>query len=124
IAVYVREAHPTDGASSPQNEKAGISVRQHRTAEERNEVARHCCAALHMTMPVVVDTIDDRVGHSYSGMPDRLYVIDPHGKVSYQGGRGPMGFTPAELEQALVLQLLHDETPGAGPRPKTTATPK
>jgi Iodothyronine deiodinase len=88
-------------------------VRQHRTAKERNEVAQHCCAALNMTMPVVVDTIDDRVGHAYSGMPDRLYVIDRHGKVSYQGGRGPMGFTPAELEQALVLQLLRD-TVGRG----------
>jgi len=85
-------------------------VKQHRSAEERSEVARHCCAALNMTMPVVVDTIDDRVGHAYSGMPDRLYVIDRAGKVSYQGGRGPMGFSPAEMEQALVLRLLHDGT--------------
>jgi hypothetical protein len=61
-----------------------------------------------MTMPVVVDTMDDRVGHAYSGMPDRLYVIDRHGKVSYQGGRGPMGFIPAEMEQSLALLLLHD----------------
>ena len=74
------------------------------------EVARHCCAALHMTIPVVVDTIDDRVGHAYSGMPDRLYVIDRDGKVSYQGGRGPMGFSPAEMEQSLVLTLLRDAT--------------
>ena len=63
-----------------------------------------------MTMPVVLDTIDDRVGHAYSGMPDRLYVIDRDGKVSYQGGRGPMGFIPAEMEQSLALLLLHDAT--------------
>jgi hypothetical protein len=84
-------------------------------------VARHCCAALHMTMPVVVDTIDDRVGHAYSGMPDRLYVIDRQGKVSYQGGRGPMGFTPAEMEQALALLLLRESATGT--RQAAPATP-
>lgn len=106
----MREAHATDGAASPANAKAGINIRQHRTAEERREAALHCCAALNMTMPVVLDTIDDRVGHAYSGMPDRLYVIDRDGKVSYQGGRGPMGFIPAEMEQSLALLLLHDAT--------------
>jgi Iodothyronine deiodinase len=57
-------------------------------------------------MPLVVDTIDDRVGHAYSGMPDRLYVIDRAGKVAYHGCRGPFGFKPPELEQALAMLLL------------------
>lgn len=59
-----------------------------------------------MTMPMLVDTIDDRVGHAYSGMPDRLYLIDRDGVVAYQGGRGPFGFRPAEMEQSLVMLLL------------------
>jgi hypothetical protein len=64
-----------------------------------------------MTMPLLVDAIDDRVGHAYSGMPDRLYVIDRDGRVSYKGGRGPRGFKPAEMEQALILLLLDQESP-------------
>jgi hypothetical protein len=59
-----------------------------------------------MTMPLLVDSLDDRVGHAYSGMPDRLYIIDRAGRIAYQGGRGPFGFRPAELEQALLLLLL------------------
>jgi hypothetical protein len=111
LGVYVREAHPTDGAASAANANMGILVKQPKTHLERREVARACSAKLQMTIPLVVDTIDDRVGHAYSAMPDRLYVIDRDGKVAYQGGRGPFGFKPAELEQAIALQLLADGAP-------------
>jgi alkylhydroperoxidase family enzyme len=62
-----------------------------------------------MTMPLLVDAIDDRVGHAYSGMPDRLFIIDKQGMVAYKGGRGPFGFKPGELEQALVMHMLDQE---------------
>ena len=110
LGIYVREAHPIDGASSFANDKVGIRVRQHRTAEERMAAAQHCCGALHLTMPLLVDTLDDRVAHAYSGTPDRLYLIDRDGKVAYQGGRGPFGFRPGELEQAVLLLLVEQET--------------
>jgi hypothetical protein len=88
------------------NDRAGIAVAQPRTAGERTAVAVQCCAALKMTMPLVVDDLDDRVGHAYSGMPDRLYVVGRDGRVIYKGGRGPFGFKPDEMEQALILHLL------------------
>ena len=59
-------------------------------------------------MPVLVDGLDDAVGHAYSGMPDRLYVIDRDGRVAYKGGRGPFEFKPAEMEQSLILLLLDE----------------
>jgi hypothetical protein len=55
-------------------------------------------------------SFDDRVGNAYSGMPDRLYVIDRDGKVAYKGGRGPFGYKPGEMEQSLVMLLL-DQRP-------------
>ena len=64
---------------------------------------------------MVVDEIDDRVGIAYSGMPDRLYVVDSRGRVAYKGGRGPFGYKPSELEQALVMLLLDE----AAARPAT-----
>jgi alkylhydroperoxidase family enzyme len=94
------------------NDKVGICVQQPRTLLERVEVAGKCCTALEMKMPLLVDTIDDRVGHAYSGMPDRLYVIDRDGKVAYQGGRGPFGFKAGEMEQALVMLLLDEAVRG------------
>ena len=60
-------------------------------------------------MPVVVDDVSDEVGHAYSGMPARLYLIDLQGQVAYKSGRGPFGFKVGELEQALVMALLEKE---------------
>jgi hypothetical protein len=108
IAVYVREAHPTDGWRMSSNDEAGISIKQPDDKPERVSVAQRCCTALKMSMPLVVDELDDRVGHAYSGMPDRMYLIDRQGRVAYKGGRGPFGFKPGELEQSIVL-LLHEE---------------
>ena len=119
VAVYVRDAHPTDGWRVPSNDRVGITLRQPRSPKEREGVAGKCCALLEMKMPLVVDGLDDRVGHTYSGMPDRLYVIDREGRVAYQGGRGPFGFKPREMEQALVMLLL-DQPVVVGTTPRTT----
>jgi hypothetical protein len=112
LAIYVREAHPTDGWRMASNDRAGIAIAQPRSTRERTEVAGRCCRALNMTMPLLVDEVDDAVGHAYSGMPDRLYVVGRDGRVVFKGGRGPFGFNPAEMEQALILHLLEQD---AGP---------
>src|SRR5262245_2442123 len=109
INVYVREAHPTDGWRMSSNDKDGVAIAQPTTDAERTEAASQCCAALKMTVPLVVDKMDDHVGHLYSGMPDRLYLIDRSGKVAYKGGRGPFGFKPQELEQQLAMMLAEEK---------------
>lgn len=109
LAIYVREAHPTDGWRMASNDRDGVAFAQPKTAAERNAIAAVCCAKLNITMPLLVDDIDDRVGHLYSGMPDRLYLIDRAGTVVYKGGRGPFGFKPGELEQAIILNQLADQ---------------
>ncbi len=91
------------------NDRAGIAIKQPREQDERVGVAKTCCQVLQINMPMVVDEMDDRVGHAYSGMPDRTYLIDREGRVAYKGGRGPFGFKPNELEQALVMALLEQE---------------
>jgi hypothetical protein len=106
LAVYVREAHPSDGWRMESNDRVGVCFAQPRTFEERVDIAEKCCTTLKITMPLLVDGIDDRVGNAYSGMPDRLYVIGKDGRVVYKGGRGPFGFSAGEMEQALVMHLV------------------
>lgn len=62
-----------------------------------------------MSIPLLVDGIDNQVGIRYSGFPDRLYLVDREGKVAFKAGRGPFGFLPGELEQALVMLLLDEK---------------
>ena len=90
------------------NDAAGIAFAQPTTDEERTSIATQCCSALELPMPVVVDMIDDAVNSAYSGFPDRLFVIDTAGRVAYKGGRGPMGYKPLEMEQALAMTLLDE----------------
>ncbi len=108
LAVYVREAHPTDGWRMEVNDVLGVSIRQPRTYSERAGVAQVCSRTLGISFPVLVDSIDDTVNNQYCGLPSRLYVIDSRGKIAYKSGRGPFGFKPAELEHALVLLLDRD----------------
>lgn len=112
LMVYVREAHPTDGWKMNSNAKAGVSFKQPTTYPERIEVCEQFRKRLNPGMPVVVDDINDPAGTAYSGMPARLYVIDAHGKVAFKSGRGPFGFKPQELEQALAMAIL-EGTPAA-----------
>jgi hypothetical protein len=97
------------------NDKEGVTIAQPKTTKERTKIAFECCSVLKMTMPLLVDEVNDRVGHAYSGMPDRLYLIDREGKIAYKGGRGPFGFKPGELEQAIVMLLL--DQPSGKPDP-------
>ena len=120
LAIYVREAHPIDGWRMNSNDEAGISLKQPLTEVERTGVAQRCCRALQMSMPMVVDEMDDRVGHAYSGMPDRLYLLDRKGRIAYKSGRGPFGFKPGELEQALILLLLDQGSTNGSNRAATT----
>ncbi len=133
VMVYVRDAHPTDGWRTSDNDRpgvVGVATIQPRTYDERAEVAQTCGRLLGLGFPMLVDTIDDRAGNLYSGMPGRLYVIDRAGKIAFKSGRGPYLFKPAELEQSLVLLLQEKpaqgsqadtSTPAGGPlRPEST----
>lgn len=107
LAVYVREAHPVgDRPATETNAKVGILEKQPTTIEERRGIARRCVATLRLTMPMVVDEIDNRVAYRYAALPDRLYLVDRQGRIAFQGGPGPFAFNPAELEQALIC-LTH-----------------
>lgn len=109
LAIYVREAHASDGWRMVSNERSGIKIAQPKSYDERATTAQLCRAALNCSMPLLVDTIDDEVNNRYSGAPMRLYVIDREGKVAYKSGRGPFGFKPAELEQALLMTLVDQQ---------------
>jgi thiol-disulfide isomerase/thioredoxin len=106
VMVYVREAHPTDGWVMESNAKAGVVFKQPTTLAERAEVCEAFRKRLRPGIPVVVDEILDPANTAYSGSPARCYVIDARGKVAYKGGRGPFGFKPSEMEQALAMAIL------------------
>jgi myo-inositol-hexaphosphate 3-phosphohydrolase len=105
LAVYIREAHPEEGWIITENRRAGLAVDEPTTNAERREVASTCATNLRLRMPMVVDGVDNAVASAYGGWPDRLYLIALDGRIAFQGGEGPFGFKPEELEGAIQREL-------------------
>jgi hypothetical protein len=99
--MYIREAHPTDGRQTQANIHENILIKDPKTQEARDEVARDFASQFKVSLPILVDTIDNKVEKAYSGMPDRIYVIDAQGKIAYKGGPGPRGFRVSEVPPVL-----------------------
>jgi Iodothyronine deiodinase len=105
LVVYIREAHPEDGWIIAENRRSGLSVRDPRSDEERRTVASMCAVKLKLDMPMVFDRVDNAVASAYGGWPDRLYLVGRDGRIAFQGGEGPFGFKPEELERAIEREL-------------------
>ncbi len=101
FVVYVQEAHPTDGWQTDSNVAEGVLFRQHQSYEEREEVAQTCSLDLHMSMPVLIEEMNNGTDEAYGAAPERLYLIGKDGKVVYHGGAGPHLFDLDELDEAL-----------------------
>ncbi len=98
-----------DGWNVPANRRDGIQVTQPKTDKERHKVAEACTTQLGISIPVVVDGVDNAVENTYEAWPDRLYIVGRDGKIVYRGARGPRGFSPREAEEALRTILQTDE---------------
>ena len=107
--VYIREAHPVDGSQAESGARDRFLIEDPKTQEERERVARDFARQFKMSLPILVDTIDNKVERAYNAMPDRIYVIDARGKIAYKGGHGPDGFrvseVPPVLDKLLGVQL-------------------
>jgi hypothetical protein len=98
--VYIAEAHAEDGWQLESNVAEGALVKQHKTFEERRAAARLCAEALDLTIPMLLDGMDDGVNEAFSAWPERIYIIEG-GKIVYRGGPGPYEFNPWEARAAL-----------------------
>jgi len=75
-------------------------------------VAQTCSLDLHITLPVLVEEMDNVIDEAYGAAPERLYLIDADGRVAYHGGTGPHFFDLDEREQALEVCVAKAEVAG------------
>lgn len=85
----------------PVNRREGVVFNEPKTIEERSHIASTCATKLDLTIPFVIDTVDNKVEAAYAGWPDRLYVVDKEGKIAYKGQPGPRGFNVPEMSAKL-----------------------
>ena len=103
--VYIREAHAVD-SFLPKGGGVDPLIEDPTTLLERSEVARVCMSELALEgIPALVDTLDDEANQAYDAWPDRLALVGRDGRLAYYGDRGPVGFRPDELEEAIRTEL-------------------
>jgi len=83
------------------NRQEHVEYAQPTSFTERVTVASACAAGLNLSIPTLIDAMDNAADRLYNGWPERLYVLSPEGVVAYQGGKGPYGFDPEALAQFL-----------------------
>ena len=105
FVVYVQEAHPTDGWQVESNVAAGVLFRQHQSYDEREAMATTCSLDLHLSIPVLVEEMDNAIDEAYGAAPERLYLIGVDGSVAYHGGAGPHFFDLDTWEQAIAASV-------------------
>ena len=101
LVIYIREAHPVDGWDVGSQYR----INDPQTIEERRTVAGMCEMGLQYGIRTYVDEMDDAVMIAYAAWPERLYLVGGDGRVVYAGGPGPYGFEPAELKEAIEVEL-------------------
>jgi hypothetical protein len=105
VFVYIAEAHTTDGWQLQSNLDDDVLLTDHTTIEERFAAAREGVARLGLTMPVLVDAMDDGVSNAFAAWPERIYVVDASRRIAFAGGPGPFEFDP-DAAAAVLDELL------------------
>ena len=105
LCVYIQEAHPTDGSQSPSNVDEEILFAQPTTEDERAEIAAACMLRYNFSFPMVLDAMSNEVESRYMATPERLYVLDKDGRVTWKCGLGPHYFDPDGFEDAVKAQV-------------------
>jgi iodothyronine deiodinase-like protein len=72
---------------------------------ERFQVASTCVADLKITIPCLIDDMENTAARAYKGWPDRMYVVGKNGKIAFHGEPGPAGFEPDVMEKGLQAEL-------------------
>jgi hypothetical protein len=103
--VYIREAHTSDVWQDPDNLDDHVVFASPENIAERSEMGQLCVVKLGIRFPAVVDGFDNATERSYTGWPDRLYVIDRDGRVAYKARPGPFGFKPQGVADTLQMLL-------------------
>ena len=101
MVVYITEAHPSDVWQMQSNVKDKVVFATPKNEDERANVAGACVRKLGIKFPAVMDEFGNSTEAAYTGWPDRIYLVDQSGRVTYKSKPGPFGFKADELAKAL-----------------------
>jgi len=115
--VYISEAHAADD-SWPVGYAKELGITEHKNYGQRCEVAERLVKDKKLTIPFLVDNMDNHVAKAYKGWPDRIFLVRKDGRLAVGGKRGPWGFKPA-LDQTIAWLAEYKRTKREPPLEQT-----
>ena len=111
--VYIREAHAADSQRPTQTAKH-LGIYEAKNYDDRCETAQRLLDDKSLTMPMLIDNIDNGTNLAYNAHPDRVFLVRTDGRLAVAADRGPFGFAPALDDAAEWLE----EFASTGKEPK------
>jgi len=99
--VYIRDTHPVLGFRAPTNDRLGIDPeKEPKTLADREQWACEDRKKMNCTIPVVMDTFDDKALKAYDAFPQRVFVLDKSGRIVFVSS-GLVGFDTESVTKAV-----------------------
>ncbi len=123
--VYISEAHALDDRS-PVGYAEKLGIKEHGNYTERCSIADRLVKDKKLTIPCLIDGMDNVVEKQYKAHPDRVFLVREDGTLAVAGRRGPWGFKPGlnaanmwlaeyrETGNEPVLLQAEEDTPDIG----------
>ncbi len=92
--VYINEAHAADGRR-PVGYAREKGITEHDDYTERCTTAQMLIDDKSLTLPCLIDGMDNKVNEAYHAWPDRIFLVRTDGRLAVAADRGPWGFQPA-----------------------------
>ena len=96
--VYINEAHAADG-NWPVPYAKELGITEHVDYKARCTTAQMLLDDKKLTIPCLIDGMDNKVNENYKAWPDRIFLVRKDGRLAVAASRGPWGFKPG-LEAA------------------------
>lgn len=105
--IYIREAHAADSSwPMPIAKEKGIN--EHTSYEDRCKTAEMLINDNSLTIPTLIDEMDNVANDAYRAWPDRVFLIRSDGRLAVAAKRGPFGFEPGLKESMEWLKTFRE----------------
>jgi hypothetical protein len=91
--VYIREAHAMD-SQRPVGYAREKGIEEAENFDERCTTAQMLMDDESLTMPMLIDGMDNGANEAYKAHPDRVFLVRKDGRLAVAAARGPRGFAP------------------------------
>lgn len=108
--IYINEAHAADG-DWPVEYAKKKGINEHTNFGERCTTAQMLLDEKKLTIPCLIDGMDNAVNLAYKAHPDRIFLVRTDGRLAVAADRGPWGFKPGlEATEKWLSQMKETGT--------------